>query len=475
MVWAVRFTPDGRGLIALVTDGWRTWDDWAKPASRPLFGPGDSRWLGSLLSEDTQVVADVVNAGSLGPKTPAAAELRVTDRRTGRTRTHPLAAWRDRDVVLSADGRRVFTWTQLREDQGEVRGWDTATREALPTGRIAQYQTTLAASPDGRWLALLPGARGGSEPEGMRLWDVDRGREIGRIKGVSGTGNRAPQEASFSRDGRRLAALIFAPEERVWAAVRVWDWRAGKQLMSVGVVDFMSLAALSPDGRSCAVGDDEGRLRVFEVATGGERAAFRHGSRLGSLAFHPNGTRLAASSSDAPVYVWDLLGDRGKWDPARADGVWTDLGSAGAKPALAAIQKLRANPAEAVAFLRDRSPLPPAPTDDRLADLLKRLDAPAFADRERAQKELTAVVEWVRPKLEAARKTASEECGRRIEQVLKPTEILTGDQLRQVRACEVLEGIRTADAVGVLRTWAAGPPGARLTVEAKESLDRLKP
>jgi len=110
-----------------------------------------------------------------------------------------------------------------------------------------------------------------------------------------------------------------------------------------------------------------------------------------------------------------------------------------------------------------------------LALALKQLDAPAFADRERAQKELADVVEWVRPKLEAARKKASGEVAQRLERVLKPSESLTPSQLRQIRACEVLEGIRSAEAVRVLRAWTAGPEKARLTIEAKESLERVAP
>ena len=39
----------------------------------------------------------------------------------------------------------------------------------------------------------------------------------------------------------------------------------------------------------------------------------------------------------------------------------------------------------------------------------------------------------------------------------------------------MLEGIHTPDAVRLLRDWAAGPAGVRITLEAKESLERLKP
>jgi hypothetical protein len=105
---------------------------------------------------------------------------------------------------------------------------------------------------------------------------------------------------------------------------------------------------------------------------------------------------------------------------------------------------------------------------------MRRLDGPRFADRETAQRELADVADSVRPQLEAARKAASAEAGRRLDQVLKVAGELTADRLRQVRACEVLEGVGGPDAVRLLRAWAAGPAGARLTAEARESLDRLR-
>jgi len=43
-----------------------------------------------------------------------------------------------------------------------------------------------------------------------------------------------------------------------------------------------------------------------------------------------------------------------------------------------------------------------------------------------------------------------------------------------VRAGEVLEGIGSPEARELLTAWAKGPPGATLTREATESLERLK-
>jgi hypothetical protein len=48
----------------------------------------------------------------------------------------------------------------------------------------------------------------------------------------------------------------------------------------------------------------------------------------------------------------------------------------------------------------------------------------------------------------------------------------TPEHLRQVRACEVLEGIGVP-ALKVLKDWASGPAGARMTTEGRASVARL--
>src|SRR5262249_13596501 len=198
-----------------------------------------------------------------------------------------------------------------------------------------------------------------------------------------------------------------------------------------------------------------------------------HRGFTSSVALFPDGTKAVSSPPDGPVYVWELIGNPGKWDTGNADDVCKDLAAEDAKTAFAAVRRLRANAAEAIAFLRDRVKPPVTPAEDSVAALLKRLDGPRFADRERALKELAAVADLVRPGLEAARKTASEEAGRRLVEVLKSADGITGEKLRHVRACEVLEAVGTPEAIRLLRDWAGGPPGARLTQEAKESLARL--
>jgi thioredoxin-like negative regulator of GroEL len=104
------------------------------------------------------------------------------------------------------------------------------------------------------------------------------------------------------------------------------------------------------------------------------------------------------------------------------------------------------------------------------------LDDDRFEVRERATKELTQLGELAVPTLrQTLQITRSAEVRWRIERLLqqfdKPGP--TGEALRSLRAVAVLEHIGTAEAQEVLRTLANSAAEARLTQEAKASLERL--
>jgi hypothetical protein len=104
------------------------------------------------------------------------------------------------------------------------------------------------------------------------------------------------------------------------------------------------------------------------------------------------------------------------------------------------------------------------------------LDDRRFAVRERAVRELKALGEPAVPALrQALRGGPALETRRRAEQLLEGLlrVPITGEALRSLRAVEVLERVGTAEAKGVLERLAGGEPEARLTCEAKASLNRL--
>src|SRR5262249_15079244 len=136
---------------------------------------------------------------------------------------------------------------------------------------------------------------------------------------------------------------------------------------------------------------------------------------------------------------------------------------------------LSAAPGQAVGLFRDRlRPVVEEPPK-RLRPLLADLDSPEFQRRQAAAKELTALGERAGPVLRAALEAGpSPEQRRHIVRILEALNAVpSGDSLRHLRAVEVLEFIGTDDVREVLGTLAGGVPEARLTREAKASLQRL--
>jgi hypothetical protein len=108
---------------------------------------------------------------------------------------------------------------------------------------------------------------------------------------------------------------------------------------------------------------------------------------------------------------------------------------------------------------------------------MAELDADTFEARDRAARELAKLGGMARPALEKALQgRPAAEKRRRLEELLeelKPALApLSGEDLRQVRAVEVLEKAATPEARRLLEEWAGGATGAPLTSEAQAALRR---
>jgi hypothetical protein len=116
--------------------------------------------------------------------------------------------------------------------------------------------------------------------------------------------------------------------------------------------------------------------------------------------------------------------------------------------------------------------IPAEPISRWVADL----DDNNFAVREKASRELAALGDYAVPELRrllAGR--PSLEARRRAEQLLeRPSGLITNPgMLRSVRAVEMLERLGNSAARDLLAELAKGDVAARLTREAKATLDRL--
>src|SRR5262249_7617444 len=140
------------------------------------------------------------------------------------------------------------------------------------------------------------------------------------------------------------------------------------------------------------------------------------------LRFSPDGSRLLSAGADGSALVWDVTGrrrakrrDDKPLTPAGLETCWAELKGADAARAYQAICKLSSSPAEAAAWMRPRLRPAAVPGAKRIARLIDDLDSDAFATREEATKQLTALAAVAEAALrEALEKTPSAESRQRI-------------------------------------------------------------
>jgi WD40 repeat protein len=392
----------------------------------------------------------------------------------------------------------------------------------VPGGKVVRQFDDVAAGPYGLAFTADCGTLAVSEGKAVKLWDL----ATGAMKRVIDAGPSTVTHVAFAPDGRRLAGTGG------FGSAQVWDADTGRRLWEQPVTGAFGRSGpiFSPDGARLALSSSDGRVRIFDAATGqvsllleshsGQAPAFAfapdgralatggierqvyiwqvpsgrllhilsgHQGSVDSLAYSPDGTLLASGGSDALVVLWDAtkLGPKPEGTAApepeltdeQANKLWDDLAAPDAATAYTAIRALAAAPRASVARLRARLKPAAAADPQRLAQLIADLDGDGYERREKATRELAALGEGARAALEKfLAATTSAEARNRAQALLhgltQPADL--PEQLRLLRAVEILERIGTPDAGTALAELAGGLDGAKLTREARAALERLK-
>ena len=71
----------------------------------------------------------------------------------------------------------------------------------------------------------------------------------------------------------------------------------------------MTAVAFSQDGQYLAAGDSNGKIILYDVASGDVTTAAWafHTAKIASIAWSPSGKRAVSSSLDTNVYVWNTV------------------------------------------------------------------------------------------------------------------------------------------------------------------------
>jgi len=190
--------------------------------------------------------------------------------------------------------------------------------------------------PDGRCLATS------SEDMTARLWDAAAGTALGEPL----RHEHAVSAAAFSPDGRLLAAslasgdvtvrttndwkvvrsfrhaggatsLAFSPDSKLLytagydGRVHVWDLRTGSQKAESKVASGTIWSVdISPDGRWLAAGGEDKTVRLVPLGQSGvhSKALRGHDRNVWEVRFSPRGDQLASGSFDETARLWSANG-----------------------------------------------------------------------------------------------------------------------------------------------------------------------
>lgn len=286
----VAWSADGKLLAASSYSNIRLWKPETGELAAEIATQGGSVWA-LAFSPDGRLLASASNDSAI--RLWHVDEQRREETLIGhRAAVHALAWSSDGQTLASAGNDRT------------VRLWDLGTGEQLVEGMGGHRDSihALAWADDSKLLASA-----GLDGQ-IRLWDATSRQPLGMI----GTHMGAVEALAFNNRGHLLSAGADG-------MVRFWDITAGtsaREPLAAHPTGVTSLT-LSRDGDALATGGRDQTIRLFQLDSGGLMLANEpswslvgHDDEVLSVAWSPDGSRLASASIDRSIALWDRVAMR---------------------------------------------------------------------------------------------------------------------------------------------------------------------
>ncbi|MCH8045755.1 MAG: hypothetical protein IID44_18745 [Planctomycetes bacterium] len=192
---------------------------------------------------------------------------------------------------------------------GQVKGTAGPLKwQALPRGANPIY--AVAISPDGQWAVC-------GRANQIFIYHVPSGREMGRLtdpellkgdiyknRGVAHLD--MVQSLAFSPNGELLASGGYR-------TVKLWRLPRSVKKSELGAVGDVKSLAVTADGKTAAVGEAGGAIKLWDLTTGKTTKTLAgHKGAVTGLAFSADGKTLVSGSADKTIREWDVAGGKEK-------------------------------------------------------------------------------------------------------------------------------------------------------------------
>src|SRR5260221_7492705 len=235
-----------------------------------------------------------------------------------------------RRAIFSPDGKYIMIVKQGIVGYTSLFLLNSSTGEVLHNGNILDFISSVAFSPDGRYLLangnslfdvhnLNSPVRNFQEPDiawgddgvfspngnsvaqagasGVQLWDVATGSRLHHFD------HTAPvNHVAYSPDGKLL--LTSTVNDNL---VHLWDIQSSSELRTLaGHTSVVNSIAFSPDGTSVLTGSADNTVRLWGTTTGQELRRLQTNQVVHSAAFSPDGQFIVAGLRNGLLRLWKI-------------------------------------------------------------------------------------------------------------------------------------------------------------------------